>query len=475
MGLAMDMSAVEKLVIEAGPSGITAESIEMRSPGVSRSTVNRRLSALVDSGAVRLLGGGRMSRYVSAAPFSIEQIRAYLATDWQSRPPAPFREELLSPVAMLDDSKALRLSQLNARAQPLDRRFLSNFLIDLSWGSQILEGGTYTSLDTQALIEYGQKNQDKPTEDAALILTHKSAIEFLWGNRELSTATISEIQSRLTNRHGIKELEDSDHFLPDAQRGRPRENEDVNINRSAYIPPFRPGTGYVGEAFSNLVETARGLPPVQSAFFLLTRIPYLQVFANGNKRTARLAANLPLLGAGLLPISFVDINKADYIQAMAAFYELGNVQLMEKMFIDGYARSIVRGSEMSSLERMTQPNMGVLASELASYVQSGKFPSGLAGSFIKTPIATPAKHSAKNAEYCSQAVALGEAARLKGVREEQIPDFIQAAQTFLDEAKKAGIELPTLKVLDSKVLPTTAEPSPKIDPSKQSFNPKPKR
>lgn len=392
----MDVAVVEKLVIEAGPSGVTADALEARFPDVSRSTVNRRLSALVESGAVRLVGGGRMSRYVSASPFSLEQICAYLAMDWQSRPPAPFREELLSPLPMLDEGKAIRLSGLNARAQPLDRRFLSNFLIDLSWGSQVLEGGTYTNLDTQALIEYGQKNQDKPTEDAALILTHKSAIEYLWGNREISTSTISEIQARLTDRHGIKELEESDHFLPDAQRGRPRENEDVNINRSAYIPPFRPGTGYVGEAFSKLVETARGLPPVQSAFFLMTRIPYLQVFANGNKRTARLAANLPLLGAGLLPISFVDINKADYIQAMAAFYELGNVQLMEKMFIDGYARSIVRGSEMSSLERMSQPDMGVLASELAGYVQSGKFPGGLAGSFIKTPVAAPGRRPSRS-------------------------------------------------------------------------------
>lgn len=379
----MDVSVVEKLVIEAGPSGVTADSIAARFPEISRSTVNRRLSVLVDSGSVRLVGGGRMSRYVSASPFSLEQLRAYLAIDWQSRPPVHFREELLSPVPMLDEGKALRLSGLNARAQPLDRRFLSNFLIDLSWGSQVLEGGSYTNLDTQALIEYGQKNQDKPTEDAALILTHKSAIEYLWGHREISTATIFEIQARLTDRLGIRELEDSEHFLPDAQRGRPRENEDVNIKRSAYIPPFRLGTGYVGEAFSKLLETARGLPPVQSAFFLMTRIPYLQVFANGNKRTARLVANLPLLGAGLLPISFVDINKADYIQAMAAFYELGNVQLMEKMFIDGYARSIVRGSEMSSLERMKQPDMGVLASELAGYVQSGKFPGGLAGSFIK--------------------------------------------------------------------------------------------
>ena len=382
----MDIAAIEGAVSDAGPLGITAEALDIRFPGVSRSTINRRLSSLVASGAVRLLGAGRLTRYVSASPFSLAQIRAYLAIEWQSRPPVPFREDLLSPVPALDESKAIRLGSLCARAQALDRRFLANFLIDLSWGSQVLEGGSYTNLDTQALIEYGQKNQDKPTEDAALILNHKSAIEFLWQHRDISTTTICEIQSRLTDRHGIKEIEDSDHFLPDAQRGRPREIEDININRSAYIPPYRPGTGYVAQAFGALVATANCLHPVQSAFYLMTRIPYLQVFANGNKRTARLAANLPLLGAGLLPISFVDIDKADYIQAMAAFYELGNIQLMEKMFVDGYTRSIVRGSEMSPLERLGQPDLRALAGELAAYVHSGKFPAGLAGSFVKTPI-----------------------------------------------------------------------------------------
>ena len=41
------------------------------------------------------------------------------------------------------------------------------------------------------------------------------------------------------------EVDDSDHFLPPAQRGVPREYEDVNPGRSAYLPPFRPGTGYI--------------------------------------------------------------------------------------------------------------------------------------------------------------------------------------------------------------------------------------
>jgi hypothetical protein len=87
-----------------------------------------------------------------------------------------------------------------------------------------------------------------------------------------------------------------------------------------------------------------------------------------------------------LPISFVDINKADYIQAMAAFYELGNLQLMEKMVIEGYVQSIVRGSELTPAERVVQVDSQQLKADLVAYVQSGKFPKGLAKTFIKTPL-----------------------------------------------------------------------------------------
>lgn len=382
----MDAATVEKLVMAAGPAGLTAEAVEKAVAGSSRSTVNRRLAGLLAAGLIRMQGKGRMTRYIAAAPFSVESVQAYLAMDWQSRPLAPFREELLGTVPLMDEHKAMRLESLHARARVLDRKFLANFLIDFSWGSSLLEGSTYSSLDTEALIQYGQKNPDKPTEDAALVLNHKSAIEFLWAHRNLSTDVICELQSRLTDRHGLKEIEDSDHFLPDAQRGRARDTEDININRSAYIPPFRPGTGYVANAFAALLETAKTLPPVQSACYLMTRIPYLQVFANGNKRTARLAANIPLLTAGLLPISFVDINKADYIQAMAAFYELGNIQLMEKMLIEGYVQSIVRGSELNAQERVSGNTPQQIKADLVSYVQSGKFPRGLAKTFIKTPL-----------------------------------------------------------------------------------------
>lgn len=67
----------------------------------------------------------------------------------------------------------------------------------------------------------------------------------------------------------------------------------------------------------------------------------------------------------------------------------------------------------------------------------------------------------------AEAIALGEVARLKGVREEQLPNFIQAAQAFVNEAHRIGIEVPAMKIYDPKApaAPTPSQPEPAPKPS----------
>lgn len=164
-----------------------------------------------------------------------------------------------------------------------------------------------------------------------------------------------------------------------------REYEDVRLGRSASSPPSRPGTDYIARTLARITETAGALPPIAAALYLITRIPYLQAFANGNKRTARLAANLPLLKAGLLPISFVDFSKAEYVTGMSAFYELGNIQLIEDCFIRGYVRSIVRGSDIPASIRAAGFKVAEAVSELVTYVQSGRTPASPAARVLLRP------------------------------------------------------------------------------------------
>lgn len=381
--IAADLTAIASLVAGAGPDGLSAEDIALHFPLVSRSTINRRLVQLVQEGTVKVSGSGRSTRYLSGSPFTISEINQYFARDWRERPAAPFKESLLARHPGLDAAKAARLQRLQGLAGATDRKFLSNFLIDFSWGSSVLEGGSYSDLDTQALIQYGQRNKDKPVEDAVLVLNHKNAIEYLWDHREISEANLCRMQDMLTDNHGLEEVRDSEHFLPKAQRGIPREYEDVNLGQSAYYPPYRPGSGYIRQALQQIVAIAQGLAPLEAAFYLMTRIPYLQAFANGNKRTSRLAANLPLLAHGLLPISFVDFDKAEYIRGMAAFYELGNIQIIENVFIRGYVRSAIRGSDVPVSMRLRGLDMDHVAGQLCAYVVTGHFPQDpVASAFI---------------------------------------------------------------------------------------------
>lgn len=364
---------IAKAIQQAGAAGVRPHELEELAP--SRSTLNRRLAELLRQGVIQEVGAGRATRYVSTAPLLKPDIERYMARPWQERPYAPFREAWLQATPGLDREKAERCTLIQAATPEMDRRFFARFVIDFSWGSSVLEGGTYTELDTQALIEYGQRNPDKPTEDALLVLNHKLAAEYLWKHRTLSVEHACAVHALLTDNHGLVEVSDSDHFLPEAQRGRPREFEEVHLGQSAYSPPFRPGTGYVAKAFGAILDVAQGLHPVQAAPYLMTRIPYLQVFANGNKRTARMLASIPLLNAGLMPLSFADMNKADYIRAMSAFYELGDVTLMEQVFLRGYVMSIIRSSQIPPELRVNGLDVEAVCQALLSYVNSGRLPS----------------------------------------------------------------------------------------------------
>ncbi len=86
------------------------------------------------------------------------------------------------------------------------------------------------------------------------------------------------------------------------------------------------------------------MEPFQAALYLMTRIPYWKAFANGNKRTVRLAANNPLVGAGLLSLSFADVDKTDYIRAMAALCSGWSSYLSSRTAVRWYAAATCRSA-----------------------------------------------------------------------------------------------------------------------------------
>lgn len=179
---------------------------------------------------------------------------------------------------------------------------------------------------------------EKKVSDAFLVLNHKKAFEYLYDH--LSLDSILEVHKRLTDDHGLPELKGSPHFLESEQQGVVREYAEARINTTSYSPPFRPGTGYIKKKLEYILSTSASIEnPIESAFYLLTRLPYLQPFADGNKRTSRAICNVPLMRAGLPPISFMDFGKQDYIISMLSFYELGDTKFAAATFSAAYQKS----------------------------------------------------------------------------------------------------------------------------------------
>jgi len=72
---------------------------------------------------------------------------------------------------------------------------------------------------------------------------------------------------------------------------------------------------------------------------MMVHLPYLQPFADINKRTSRLAANLPLFRANLRPLIFLDVPEQAYSRATLGVYEMTRVELLRDLYVWAYERS----------------------------------------------------------------------------------------------------------------------------------------
>jgi len=212
------------------------------------------------------------------------------------------------------------------------RKILDRLLIDLSWNSSRLEGNTYSFLETERLLRLGAGADGRATEETLMILNHKAAIELLADQPE----ELGFNRYTLCNLHALL----GQGIIRDDLIGRLRE-EAVGISGCVFHP--LEGPQLVEEQFRALLVKADAIAdPFEQAFFALVHLPYLQPFADANKRVSRLAANLPLLRHDLCPLSFVDMPQDDYITAMLAVYELNRIEYLREVFVWSYERSCAR-------------------------------------------------------------------------------------------------------------------------------------
>jgi Fic family protein len=56
---------------------------------------------------------------------------------------------------------------------------IETLLIDLSYASSKLEGNTYSYLDTEVLIKYGESAKGKTALETQMILNHKYVLKYI--------------------------------------------------------------------------------------------------------------------------------------------------------------------------------------------------------------------------------------------------------------------------------------------------------
>jgi Fic family protein len=72
----------------------------------------------------------------------------------------------------------------------------------------------------------------------------------------------------------------------------------------------------------------------EKALLAFTYVCYLQSFNDGNKRTGRILANAILYANDSFPLSLRAVDVNTYKFAVLAFYELGTLGNVKKVFID---------------------------------------------------------------------------------------------------------------------------------------------
>lgn len=366
---------VEFMRIQTGP--VSAAEIEAGlQTAVSRRALQNRLRRLVDTRRILRVGGGRSTRYALAdspgsstmgrsressraaegpsdgayAPLHIPlspgglEVQEHLRTPPEGRTPAGFDRAFLDTYRpgetyLLTDQERAELRRLGSpnmvalAAGTYARMILDRLLIDLSWSSSRLEGNTYTLLDTRRLLAFSQEAEGKARWEAQMLLNHKDAIEFLVD----SAAEIGFDRRSILNLHALLASE----LLPDPTgEGRLRRIA-VGIGGSTYLPLAVPQI--IEECFEQLLHTASAIEdPFEQALYIMVYLPYLQPFDDVNKRVSRLAANIPFLRANLCPLSFTDVPRDLYTQAVLGVYELRRVDLLRDVFLWAYRRSAER-------------------------------------------------------------------------------------------------------------------------------------
>lgn len=310
------------------------------SGGASLVTVKRALSELHAQGFLEREGAGRSVRYrisrrgVLLRPYDTA---VYLQEPQENRMAstqfnhALFQgsyEPVMNDVAMQRLDAATKTYQEKARQnEAVHTRELQRFMVEMSWKSARIEGNTYTLLDTEKLLTYGIVSPKNTPFETQMLLNQKAAFDFVWETQDMwerpSILYIEKLHESIIDQLGV---------------ARNLRSTTVGITGTDYEPL---GNGFqIREALEQLLRyIQQAANAYEKALLLTVGMSYIQPFADGNKRTARMTANALLLANGLAPISYRSVDETAYKEALLIFYEQNSVVPFRELFVEQYEYS----------------------------------------------------------------------------------------------------------------------------------------
>ena len=344
-------------ILSKYPEGLSRREISKHlSSPIHDKTLQRSLVQLYDRGQIKKEGIKRATRYFPLGKKSDIREKSYqnfseknhreafnfLEKPLHLRKPVSYKEKLLvsyipNETTYISKEKRKKLWQKGQR-DPMKNRVVGTYaqkiynrlLIDLSYHSSRLEGNTYSLLETQRLIEEGVSSEGKTKEEDVMIINHKEAISFLVENAQ-------DIQLTPLYIRNLHHLLSQDLLNNPGSCGQIRSTE-VSIGGSQYKPLSNPHR--LKELLELLLLKAKKIEDsFEQSFFILVHLSYLQAFEDVNKRTARLACNIPFIKTNLCPLSFVDVPGNDYNKALLAVYELNELEPLMELFCWAYLQS----------------------------------------------------------------------------------------------------------------------------------------
>jgi len=313
------------------------EILEKLNQKVSTITISRDLSRLVELKYLHRSGSGPATQYSLLARtlffrpidyqkyFEIETDKRDIITNFNME---IFEELSKLPIFTPKEQSQLETLDLKYKnnysklSPTIIKREIERVTIELSWKSSVIEGNTYTLLETERLIKEGSETKGKKKEEATMLLNHKKALDFVFENKKIfkkiNRSKIEQLHKIIT-----KELEITSNFRKTlvgvtGTKFKPLDNQFQIIEAI--------------DKFCDLINNTQNI--FAKSLLSIILLSYIQPFEDGNKRTSRILGNAILIAYDSFPLPLRSIDENLYKEATLLFYEQNNLNLFKQMFLD---------------------------------------------------------------------------------------------------------------------------------------------